>query len=175
MKYKDEPQFALNGFADEDAFADFYRQTSAVLHGYVTKVTQDPSVADDVLQIAYLRLLRAPPMDDAHRRAYLYRAATSVMVDRWRQMERERRHLQNLPSESVREDRDGSLDLKRLLERLNERERSLLWLAYAEGFDHREIAGILGVSEKSVKVMLFRVREKAKALFFTAVGRKKNE
>jgi RNA polymerase sigma-70 factor (ECF subfamily) len=173
MKHEDEPQFALNGFADEDAFADFYRHTSAALHGYVTKVTQDPSVADDVLQIAYLRLLRAPPLDDAHRRAYLYRAATSVMVDRWRLIERERRHLHDLPSESVSENPERSLDLKRLLERLNDRERSLLWLAYAEGFDHREIAGILGISEKSVKVMLFRVREKAKVFFFTAVGRKR--
>jgi RNA polymerase sigma-70 factor (ECF subfamily) len=163
MRQEDEPQFVLNGFADEDAFTDFYRRTAAGLHRYVTKVTQDPSVADDVLQIAYLRLLRAPPMDDPHRRAYLYRAATTVMVDRWRRLERERRHLQIPASDQFTEDRDCSIDIKRLLERLSERERSLLWLAYAEGFDHREIALVLGISEKSVKVALFRVREKAKA------------
>src|SRR5260370_20250587 len=121
MKYEDEPQFALNGFADEDAFADFYRQTSAVLHGYVTKVTQDPSVADDVLQIAYLRLLRAPPMDDAHRRAYLYRAATSGLGGLWRVIERERRQPQDLPSEAVCEKPHPTLGFQRFFERVHGR------------------------------------------------------
>src|SRR5260370_38872189 len=115
MKYEDEPQFALNGFADEDAFADFYRQTSAALHGYVTKVTQDPSVADDVLQIAYLRLLRAPPMDDAHRRACPYPAGTPVRGDGWRPKERERRHPHNPPPQSSPVDPDASPAPRRLL------------------------------------------------------------
>jgi RNA polymerase sigma-70 factor, ECF subfamily len=162
MRREDRPQFALNGFADGDAFADFYRRTCAALHGYVTKVTQDANVADDVLQIAYVRLLRAPPMDDAHRRAYLYRAARSVIVDRWRKMERERSHLGDQPSESYVGNPERSMDLKRLLDSLSERERSLLWLAYAEGFAHKEIADIMDISEKSVRVLLFRVREKAK-------------
>jgi RNA polymerase sigma-70 factor, ECF subfamily len=164
MRREDEPQFVLNGFADEDAFTDFYYRMAPDLYGYVAKVMHDSGVADDVLQIAFLRLLRAPAMDDQHRRAYLYRAATSVMIDRWRLLERERHYLQEAASDRPSENREQSMDVKRLFERLSERERSLLWLAYAEGFDHREIALILGMSEKSVKVVLFRVRQKAKAL-----------
>ena len=36
----------------------------------------------------------------------------------------------------------------------------LLWLAYVEGFDHREIALALRVNQKSVRVLLFRARKK---------------
>jgi RNA polymerase sigma-70 factor (ECF subfamily) len=170
--HDDESEFVLNGFADEDSFTDFYRRTSAALHGYICKATQDPSSAQDVMQVAYLRLLKAPPMDDSHRRAYLYRAASSVIVDRWRKMERERVHLHHQPQESYVGDPESTMDLNHLLEILNERERSLLWLAYAEGFDHHEIAGIMRISEKSVRVMLFRAREKAKS-FFRARGEEK--
>jgi DNA-directed RNA polymerase specialized sigma24 family protein len=34
----------------------------------------------------------------------------------------------------------------------------LLWLAYVEGCAHDEIAGTLDLSEKSVRVLLFRAR-----------------
>jgi RNA polymerase sigma-70 factor (ECF subfamily) len=168
----ERPDLALNGFADQDAFADFYRQTSAALHGYIAKVTGDSSVADDISQMAYLRLLKAPPMGDGHRRSYLYRAASSIMVDRWRSLDREQsRSFRDPPSESYAADREQSIDLRRLLEQLDGKERALLWLAYAEGFAHEEIADILGIARKSVKVMLFRVREKAKKMLGQRVDR----
>ncbi len=169
---EEESSVPLSGFSDHDAFADFYHRTAAALHGYVTKVTRDRAAADDILQMAYLRLLRAPRMDDAHRRAYLYRTASSIMVDRWRKLGSERRHLASQPSiESYNVHHERTMDLHHLLnEQLNGRERALLWLAYAEGFSHEEIAKILGLAEKSVKVMLFRVREKAKRLLSSPMG-----
>jgi len=44
------------------------------------------------------------------------------------------------------------------------RERKLLWLAHVDGFNHNEIAEILGVAEQSVRVMLHRARKKLKSL-----------
>ena len=48
----------------------------------------------------------------------------------------------------------------RVFEHLKTQEQTLLWLAYVEGFDHREIALALQLREKSVRVMLFRARKK---------------
>ena len=48
----------------------------------------------------------------------------------------------------------------RTLARLKPRERSLLWLAYAQGLSHEEIAGTLGLSASSIKALLFRARKK---------------
>ena len=53
------------------------------------------------------------------------------------------------------------MDLDSAFARLTARERALLWLAYVEEYYHREIAGILGVKEASVRVLLFRARHKA--------------
>jgi RNA polymerase sigma-70 factor (ECF subfamily) len=40
------------------------------------------------------------------------------------------------------------------------RERQLLWLAYAEGYSHREIAEITGLASASIRLLLFRARRK---------------
>ncbi len=40
----------------------------------------------------------------------------------------------------------------------------MLWLAYAEGATHREIADALGLSPASLKPLLFRARRKLAAL-----------
>jgi RNA polymerase sigma-70 factor (ECF subfamily) len=44
--------------------------------------------------------------------------------------------------------------------RLKPRERDALWLAYAEGLSHKEIAQTLGVKTTSMKILLFRARQK---------------
>ena len=40
------------------------------------------------------------------------------------------------------------------------RERSLLWLAYAQGCSHEEIAEVLGLKKASLKALLFRARKR---------------
>lgn len=150
----------------EEEFAGFYTRTSQGLWAYLRRLSGDAGVADDVLQESYLKFLhRADPgRDERERRGYLYRIATTVLHDRWRREKRERSLLERLFS--VRPDRTedpGGADRVALdaeLQALKPRERALVWLAYVEGYEHREIAGILGLNEASVRVMLFRVRKK---------------
>jgi RNA polymerase sigma-70 factor (ECF subfamily) len=47
-----------------------------------------------------------------------------------------------------------------LFAQLKTQEQSLLWLAYVEGFNHREIASALQLREKSIRVLLFRARKR---------------
>ncbi|HYX53676.1 MAG TPA: sigma factor-like helix-turn-helix DNA-binding protein, partial [Candidatus Limnocylindrales bacterium] len=51
---------------------------------------------------------------------------------------------------------------------LTPQERAVLWLAHVEELSHKEIAAILSVKEKSVRVIVFRARERAKALLQAA-------
>ena len=55
---------------------------------------------------------------------------------------------------------ERATDLTRALGHLKPRERAMLWLAYAEGSSHREIAETLGVKLGSVKLLLFRARRR---------------
>ena len=54
-------------------------------------------------------------------------------------------------------------DVRRAFGRLKPRERSLLWLAYAHGSSHSEIADVLGLKTGSIKLLLFRARRKLAA------------
>ena len=78
------------GQLDEAAFSAFYGSHARALWAYVYRVTGNGADADDIVQEAFLRLLRAgPDTDDAEqRRRFLYRVASNLVVDRWRMKKR---------------------------------------------------------------------------------------
>ena len=55
---------------------------------------------------------------------------------------------------------------------LKPRERSLLWLAYAQGWSHEEIASALGLKTASLKTLLFRARQRLLILLGAQPGGK---
>src|SRR5882724_13161111 len=68
---------------DEDAFRLFYERTSRPVWAYLSRMSGDAKLADDLLQEAYYRFLRANVSheSDAHRRNYLFRIATNLVRD----------------------------------------------------------------------------------------------
>jgi len=129
-------------------------------------VTRKAADADDIVQDAFCRLLRADveSLDDTERRRYLFRIAGNLMTDRWRHAERELSWLARLRGEPHQEPAGADLGVAREFGTLRPRERALLWLAYVEEHNHQEIAGALGIARGSVKVLLSRARAKLRKL-----------
>ena len=156
---------------DEDTFRSFYERTARGVWAYLARITGDRQLADDLLQETYYRFLRAAATHDneAHRRNSLYRIATNLARDVRR---RSLTHPFGVPGADVERvagaDHAGSTerlaDIESAMSRLNPRERAMLWLAYAEGASHREIADALGVQTASLKILLFRARKKLAGL-----------
>jgi RNA polymerase sigma-70 factor (ECF subfamily) len=158
---------------DDDAFRLFYDRTARPVWAYLARLTGDPRVADDLLQESYYRLLRATIVheSDDHRRNYLFRIATNLARDLHR-----RPRADSVRMDDVLEPADPDsmrdpaahvadrLDVSRAMARLKPRDRSMLWLAYAQGSTHEEIAAILGLKAGSIKLMLFRARRRLAAL-----------
>lgn len=148
---------------DEAAFHGFYAQTSRRLRAYLIHALKEPALADDVLQEAYIRFLRADIVDaNFHQmRSYLYKTAQSLIADHGRKMGRQRKLHEALPEpEADRPRHDIGIDMQRLFDKLAPKQRALLWLAYVEGASHREIAAALDMREAGVRVALFRARGK---------------
>jgi RNA polymerase sigma-70 factor (ECF subfamily) len=153
---------------DEDAFRLFYDRTSRPVWAYLSRATGDPRQADDLLQETYYRFLRAAnaPTDEAHRRNYLFRIATNLVHDARRRprVEAVQMHDGIEHADPRQEDTAGRaarrVDLSRAMARLKPRERDLLWLAYAQGSSHKEIADVLGLRTSSIKLLLFRARRR---------------
>lgn len=150
----------------EEAFRAFYETTSRPLRAYLSRTAEDPRLADDLLQETYYRLLRTGTRfeDDAHRRHYLFRIATNLVRDQRRRPSRDGGPTSSVEpggSEPSTEDRVAKrLDLRRAMARLTPRDRSLLWLAYAQGWSHAEIAATVGVKASSLKTLLYRARQR---------------
>jgi RNA polymerase sigma-70 factor, ECF subfamily len=158
---------------DEDAFRVFYDRTARAVWAYLAHVTGDPHAADDLLQETFYRFLRARRdwQSDAHRRNYLFRIATNLLHDRWRRGGgREMSPLDDEVAARAGHGADEAVaadlraDLHRALARLPARDRQALWLAYAEGSSHEDIAEALGLRAKGIRVLLFRARKKLAAL-----------
>lgn len=150
----------------ETEFRAFYDATYRPLWGYLARTLGSGSLADDLTQEAYLRLLRAEfrPESEAHRKNYLFRIATNLTRDHFRA----RRPMSELPDLPVPAEMDRQVDLPRDVGRvfgeLKPRERQLLWLGHVEGFSHKEIARMLGLRSGSIRLLLFRARRKLAGL-----------
>lgn len=157
-------------------FEAFYSRTARTLHGYLCRLSNDPATADEVVQETYIRMLSAPAMEEAARKGYLYKTATNLLRDRWRKIKRERKWQElSTGSEQVHQNFNLPLDMASVFDALTVQERAILWLAHVEELRHREIGAILDVKEKSIKVMVFRAREKARALLNQAGFRSSHE
>ena len=152
---------------DEEAFSAFYERTARVLQAYLSRVTGDGQLADDLLQETYYRFLRARSdyESEAHRRNSLFHIASNLVRDHYRRRRVAPVLVSNAaengiadPSTSTSTERGA--DLKRAMARLRPRDRELLWLAYAQGSTHREIADSLGLKTGSIKLLLFRARRR---------------
>lgn len=146
-------------------FEHIYKDTYRNLLLYVRSLLRGTSRVEDTVQEAYLRLIKSAPdsLSDKKLRSYLYTTATNLARDIWRRdgMAEEWRSGRNVESRESAEWDSGPerLDILKALSSLSNMERALIWLAYGEGYKHREIADILGIKEQSVRVLLFRARK----------------
>ena len=153
----------------EEAFRIFYDQTARPVWIYLARTTGDDRLADDLLQETFYRFLRTRSTfeSDDHRRYYLFRIATNLVRDHRRRPRNDDARM-NEATEGRAVDEAANvgdravqrIDLSRAMEQLKPRERSLLWLAYAQGFSHEEIAGLLGLKTASLKALLYRARQR---------------
>jgi len=154
----------------EDAFRAFYDRTARPVWGYLARLTGDRALADDLLQETFYRFLRsgAAHESEAHRRNTLFKIATNLARDahrRRRVMPFFAPELPDVPShDDVGARFERQTDVGRAMRALKPRDRAMLWLAYAEGSSHQEIAGVMGVKTGSVKLLLFRARRRLAAL-----------
>jgi len=157
---------------EEEEFRAFYERTARPLWAYLSRVTGTRQEADDALQEAYYRFYRAGARheNESHRRNSLFQIATNVVRDAARRAKH--RNDVSLDEDSSAVDEPAShlptperevavrTDLARGMQQLEPMQRELLWLAYAQGASHEEIADMLGLRAVSIRTLLLRARRK---------------
>jgi RNA polymerase sigma-70 factor (ECF subfamily) len=171
-------------------FTDLFARYHLSLLDYLFGMTRDRELAADLVQDTFVRALAAAPdlTGIAQPRAWLYRIATNVALN----ANRHRRHFEWLPLSRIepdmgREEAEAwsmlpAVELPQdhedlavsvaereaiwsVLAELPPRWRAVLLLQTTAGFDVREIAALLQLSEANVRKCHFRAKERFRVLY----------
>jgi RNA polymerase sigma-70 factor (ECF subfamily) len=140
---------------------DVYQRYGREILAYVTRLTHDRQLSEDLLQDTFVTAMTAADdlRDRAALRAWLYRIATRKALRHLRR----RKLLQWVPFASADTPVETAFEAVMLpvheaLGLISAEQAAALLLHYQQGFSRREIASITGVSEEGVKSRLARGR-----------------
>jgi RNA polymerase sigma-70 factor (ECF subfamily) len=160
---------------DPAAFDDLYRAHAARLYNVAWRLLGNGADAEDALQEVFLQAFKKVSSfkGDATLGTWLYRLATNLCLDRLRSRAgRESKRTESIddlpgsqgPTAVATRDRTLTrLDLERAIAQLPDGARAAFVLHDVEGFDHREVGAILGVSEGTSKSQVHKARMKLRA------------
>jgi RNA polymerase sigma-70 factor (ECF subfamily) len=164
--------------ADVPAFEELYRQHSTRLFNLAWRMCGTRADAEDLLQEIFLLAYRKLPdfRGDSAVGTWLYRLAMNRCLDHLKSRQaRASDRTSQLDEQTMAAPRlvgDGGvkrLDLERAIARLPEGARAAFLLHDVEGFQHNEIATILGISEGTSKSQVHKARLRLRALLTAAV------
>lgn len=150
---------------DDDALATLFARHKDFVHRLAWSLTADPSLAEDVTQEVFLRVVQAKRRwrPRARFRTLLYRVTANTASELRRHRFRETHDDVEPPPVPARP--IGELtDLAQALAALPERQREVVVLRYLEGWSTRETARALGCRSGTVKVHLHRALGRLRTL-----------
>lgn len=160
------------------AFEELYRQHSTRLFNLAWRMCGTRADAEDLLQEIFLLAYRKLPefRGDSAVGTWLYRLAMNRCLDHLKSRQtRASGATTSLDEEAMPGPRlvnDGGvwrLDLERAIARLPAGARAAFVLYDVEGFQHHEIADILGISEGTSKSQVHKARLKLRALLTAGI------
>jgi RNA polymerase sigma-70 factor, ECF subfamily len=174
---------------DEAAWLAFTTRFQPLIAAAVVRVCQryrqqDAALVDDLIQETYLRLCRGnchvlrsfQARHDEAILGYLKVIATTVALDHFRARLTQKRREEvdcngelpeiSVPSSSIEQSAQIAEIDSRLAASESERDRTIFWLFYRQGYTARDIAGIssLGLTQKGVESCIYRITQSLRSL-----------
>jgi len=165
----------------EEAFTLLFRRYSRRLFGYVLGIVHDPDLADDVIQMVFVKLARRPELfkPRASFSSWIHQVARNAALDVLKSSHRARRESRDrtfgneigarveqvesrLPGEKVRNEAIRSL-VSQAIERLEGPKREALVLREYSELSYIEIAEITGRSLATIKQDIYQARQALRA------------
>ncbi len=154
------------------AFADLVRRHQDLVYGMALRATGKPEDAEDLAQEVFLSVFRGLEgfKGDAKFTTWLYRIAWNRCAD-WLRRNRKpgRRTTQLEEADDLADGRadpaaevlgeDDRLRMRRALDGLDDRYRSVVELSCIQGLSYAEVGTALGLPVKTVETRLYRARK----------------
>jgi RNA polymerase sigma factor (sigma-70 family) len=158
---------------EQKAFQDLYKLYSKAMFNIALRITNDRYEAEDVLQEAFVSAFRS--LDDFEGRSTFGAWLKRIVINKALSLVTRRKVLQVGLEEGaaeIGEEPQGDpfeLELKAgqvraAISKLSDGYRIVLSLYLLEGYEHKEIAEILGISESTSKTQYLRARHRVKSI-----------
>ncbi len=132
------------------------------LLGWSKNMTQNPAMAEDLVQEAFLRaLMNADTLQDLHpeqRKSWLYRTVKNLYLDRMRHSRREVISGE-LPEQTIHPEEFEQVDDLLLLQELPDEESMLFTMRYLYGYSSNEIGKLYNMPPGTVRSKLSSARK----------------
>ncbi|TYR37539.1 RNA polymerase sigma factor [Sphingobacterium phlebotomi] len=165
--YVDLPENALIDLvkqSDQYAFRELYDRYSGKLYGNIQRMTKSSDVADDILQVVFVKIWENRFVIDTDRsfKSFIYQIAQNAVFDNFRKEARQRalasatsRHREELensesPIEKWLGQKEDKTVLENAVEKLPPRRREIYQLCKLEGLTYDQVSKILGVSTSTI-------------------------
>ena len=66
---------------DRTAFEEIYEELNRPMYTIILRITQEQSLAEDILQELFVKLFESPPVGASNPRAYLFQMARNLAID----------------------------------------------------------------------------------------------
>ncbi len=156
-----------------EAFDAFYREMAPRLFAFLRQMLRDREAAEDVLQETFTQMWTGAAgfsEEKGNLRGYLFGIARKRALAWWRK----RGHALEI---TTQEPFEAASDIASLVsdafQKLNEEQRSLLWLREVEGQSYAELAAIFDVPIGTVRSRLFNAREELRSVWHASQPVKK--
>lgn len=150
----------------EEAFKDLYRAKSPGLYQFALRLCKHEELANELLQETWVKAIQNLP--NFQWKSSLRTWLTGILINTERELLRKRQRSRN--QITVREENiainhtDTKIDLENAIADLPRGYRRVVLLHDVEGYTHKEIAQILGVSEGTSKSQLFQARKRLRLI-----------
>jgi RNA polymerase sigma-70 factor, ECF subfamily len=146
-----------------DAFAEAYGRHGGAVYALAARLLWDRAIAEELVQDVFLRLWEHPERYDQSRgslRSFLLMDTHARSVDRLRSEQRRRDREERNARAEVATSYDVDLEawdlsvgeqVREAMDTLSDGERKAIELAYFGGHTYRDVAGILGEPEGTIK------------------------
>jgi RNA polymerase sigma-70 factor (ECF subfamily) len=144
---------------DDETIREFLETSYPRLVAAVALVAGNHETAEDAVQEALARAWeRAGTEQIRSLPAWVTRVSLNLLKSRWRRLRAEAKATARLGATTEHLQTDPRPDVERALARLSRRQREVTVLRYYLAMEVSEIAGVLGITEGTVKTQLFRAR-----------------
>lgn len=152
-----------------DDMSEIYRRHAQTVYKFLLSQTHDPDLAEELTQETFYQAVKSVDRFDGTCKVsvWLCQIAKHLWYQHLRKQKREAplspEDLPEVPGPSAEEgllEREGRMDLLRLVHGLPEPQREVVYLRAFGGLSFREIGDVMGKTENWARVTFYRSKEK---------------